>query len=1077
MTCPSREQLDAYARGRLATHASRALDTHLENCSDCKQALAQLGKQNSRKSNPPLLGPPRSMEAQPAYPALETTPTVGQIRDYQLLEKIGEGGMGVVYKARHAKLDKLVAIKLLPAGTTGDARRVARFEQEMKAVGKLDNPYIVRAMDAGQIGKHHYLVMEYVDGINLSEVVRRVGKLRVADACELLRQAAIGLRAIEEHDLVHRDIKPSNLILNGDGQVKILDLGLAVFQVQESTAGEGAETGHVMGTPDYMAPEQALASPSLDIRADIYSLGCTLYALLTGEPPFRGPKYANKLLKLAAHVNESVPPIRSRREDVPEKLAGVLDRMLAKDPAKRFARPGQVAEELRTFCVGTDLGGLFLRADKVPVHLDETVRSQAITRVEAGLSDILQVMSKPVTEDLSEPPFDPYYKWLGIPPSEQPPTHYRLLGIEPFEEDREVIEAAVARQTLHLRTYQLGRHVALSQQLLKEVQIARICLADAQSKRAYDASLRESIQSRLASRRKLVKALPLDDPNDDFAVAPGLLGIENRHGAADRAPVAPRRRIAVLVPLARELFRLVVLAARRLAWAARPGNPVLRQCYGVGAIVLLLIVSTVWIASLGRQSRVVSGPVPPANPPSAPPRIEPARIADVETARPVDQAPATTQAAAAENEAPPEIRDKSPVAVLPAPRASEPGPQGQPPVTTRSAAVENNTSPEVEDKSPIAVGPAPPAPDTGPQNKPKAGVSGLAAVRAYDFTQTGQLDDFQVLGGAWRIEDGRLIGEGRTADLMLKARLTGDIDISWQQRIGKDESLTLADNDEVSVQLLLAEDPVVPRTWTQGYSGKTYVEGGWGPRKALHRNSCHLYYTGPLLEHSRVTSAGRLRETGEQAEYDKLFTLRLEVRHKAERPHVVLTGMGWRCEEGSSWESLEPGYLCLSIKNCRTEFRDLRIACSSFGASPPPKSPSSDNAIGAATPSPRPGGPSAGSGPLRGPSRRRLVDAMVESLVRRVTLTDEQKAKLEAIKTAFGPKIEAVMETQRTLYTPEQKAEMQRAAEASEAPKLNYTEEQQSVRRQSTELFRELHSQVDALLTPEQQEQRKTRSP
>ena len=285
------------------------------------------------------------------------------------LEKLGEGGMGTVYKALHTELDRLVAIKVMRRSQLDEDWAVARFRREIKAVGQLDHPNIVRAHDARAIADTHFLVMEYVDGLDLHELVKRCGPLPVADACELVRQAALGLQCAHEHGLVHRDIKPSNLMLNRQGQVKILDLGLARLQTA-GLAGETTAVGQMMGTPDYMAPEQASDSHAVDIRADIYSLGCTLYKLLTGNAPFGGPQYQSLLAKMTAHRDRAPPSVRQFRDDVPEELLAVLDRMLAKSPEQRFATPAEVADALQPFSQGSDLGKLLAKAEGRPAAAD-----------------------------------------------------------------------------------------------------------------------------------------------------------------------------------------------------------------------------------------------------------------------------------------------------------------------------------------------------------------------------------------------------------------------------------------------------------------------------------------------------------------------------------------------------------------------------------------------------------------------------------------------------------------------------------------------------------------------------------
>ena len=247
----------------------------------------------------------------------------------------------------------------------------------MRAVGQLAHPNIVQAHDAREIDGTPVLIMEFVDGLDLAELVRRIGPLPVAEACEMVRQAALGLQCAHEHGLVHRDIKPSNIMLSRglapfsprsgaearsdatakkvpdplDGpQVKLLDLGLARFYAEASGGEEMTGTGQAMGTADYMAPEQASDSRTVDIRGDIYSLGCTLYKLLSGRAPFSGPEHRGTLNKMNAHVHEAAPPVRQFAPEVPDELAVILERMLAKDPNDRFATPAEVAAVLEPFC-------------------------------------------------------------------------------------------------------------------------------------------------------------------------------------------------------------------------------------------------------------------------------------------------------------------------------------------------------------------------------------------------------------------------------------------------------------------------------------------------------------------------------------------------------------------------------------------------------------------------------------------------------------------------------------------------------------------------------------------------------
>jgi serine/threonine protein kinase len=297
---------------------------------------------------------------EPAAPA-ERVAKNEQVGQYLLLDLLGRGGMGSVYKARHVLLDRVVALKLLAPARLADPQAVGRFLREIKAVGKLDHPNLVRGTDAGQADGRHFLVMEFLQGIDLGKLVLQLGPLPVADACELVRQAALGLQHAHEHKLVHRDVKPSNLLLTPGGQVKVLDLGLARLMGEVPLGDELTDTGQYMGTADYMAPEQGFDAHAVDTRADVYSLGCTLYKLLTGRAPFSGPEYDSTFKKIRAHAQIPIPPVRDTRPDVPEALAEALGRMLAKLPVDRFATPAEAAEALRPFATESDLNALLTR--------------------------------------------------------------------------------------------------------------------------------------------------------------------------------------------------------------------------------------------------------------------------------------------------------------------------------------------------------------------------------------------------------------------------------------------------------------------------------------------------------------------------------------------------------------------------------------------------------------------------------------------------------------------------------------------------------------------------------------------
>jgi hypothetical protein len=284
-----------------------------------------------------------------------------ELPGYEILGVAGRGGMGIVYKGRQLGLQRLVAIKVVPYGGE-DEQIAARFHQEGLLASRFAHPNLVVVYDAGAVTGLPYFVMEFVDGAGLDTIVRRRGPLPVAEACEVVRQVALGLQHIHEHGVVHRDVKPSNLMLTPSGQVKLLDLGLARLVNDPGGEGQITSSGQFLGTLDYIAPEQCDNSHAVDIRADIYSLGCTLYHLLGGRPPFAAPDFSSPYQKLKAHAEVSAPPIRQRRPDVPEQLAMVLERMLAKDRDGRFANPGETVAALHPFAVGADLPSL-LRAE------------------------------------------------------------------------------------------------------------------------------------------------------------------------------------------------------------------------------------------------------------------------------------------------------------------------------------------------------------------------------------------------------------------------------------------------------------------------------------------------------------------------------------------------------------------------------------------------------------------------------------------------------------------------------------------------------------------------------------------
>jgi serine/threonine-protein kinase len=272
---------------------------------------------------------------------------------YLLLERLGEGGMGTVFKARHQKLERVVALKVIRKERLANPEAVRRFHHEIRAAAQLEHPNVVLAYDADEVGGTHFFAMEHVEGIDLARLVHKAGPLPVAHACDYARQAALGLQHAHEKGLVHRDVKPSNLLLTSrsrggnrlpEAVVKVLDLGLARLERgPDPSSSTLTDEGAVMGTLDYLAPEQAKNSHTVDIRADIYSLGCTLYHLLSGRPPFAGCSRMEKLFK---HQWEEPRPVEQLRPDVPPAVAVVLRKLMAKRPEDRYQTPAEAAGAL-----------------------------------------------------------------------------------------------------------------------------------------------------------------------------------------------------------------------------------------------------------------------------------------------------------------------------------------------------------------------------------------------------------------------------------------------------------------------------------------------------------------------------------------------------------------------------------------------------------------------------------------------------------------------------------------------------------------------------------------------------------
>ncbi len=317
------------------------------------------GMNGSSAEDPPTTGFDR------APTVVQTTPSLGQINasyeqappvlpEFDILEEIGRGGMGMVYRARRREDGHIVAVKVIRKDRLQHEESVRRFRREAQAAARLSHPNIVSVLDSDHAGDTHFLVMEYVAGSTLEKVVETDGPLSVPDACECIRQAALGLQHAHEQALVHRDIKPSNFMIStnpaGERVIKMLDLGVArMLTLAGATPTESLSTltqgGSVIGTADFVAPEQLENPHAADIRADLYSLGCTFYFVLTGTVPFPGGSLISKLDKQRW---QDPTPIENLRGDVPQAVSRVVARLMEKKPANRFDTPGELVEALTT---------------------------------------------------------------------------------------------------------------------------------------------------------------------------------------------------------------------------------------------------------------------------------------------------------------------------------------------------------------------------------------------------------------------------------------------------------------------------------------------------------------------------------------------------------------------------------------------------------------------------------------------------------------------------------------------------------------------------------------------------------
>ena len=386
--CYTRSELHDFMLGKLEVQKADEIAEHLKQCHTCEDTVVGLEKSSDTLVNllagVPADSAPADYENNPDYDraAVAAQQVINSwvshaesmpdrvsdhkiIGDYEIVQTLARGGMGSVFRARHMRLEKEVAIKILPERKMQNPDAIARFSREMKIIGQMSHSSMVAATDAGAVNGIHYLVMELVEGVDLGKLVRRCGPLKVADACELIRQSALGIQYAHDQDVIHRDVKPSNLMLASDSMVKVLDLGLATLGGLTGTVDELTTVGQLMGTLDYMAPEQCGNSQPVDTGCDVYGLGATLYKLIAGVAPYSSPENDTPLKKLRAMATCEPTPIDERVEGLPAELVSIINRCLADLPEDRFDSAADLAAALQPLCADHDLPDLLSRSSAV----------------------------------------------------------------------------------------------------------------------------------------------------------------------------------------------------------------------------------------------------------------------------------------------------------------------------------------------------------------------------------------------------------------------------------------------------------------------------------------------------------------------------------------------------------------------------------------------------------------------------------------------------------------------------------------------------------------------------------------
>ena len=390
--CPADSMLQNLISGKVGELEEAELIEHVRHCDACRQRLSKHESDNSDSILEKLKTGDRSSAFQHepdcqwatslalgAIAGSNDEETHGDafqlpmdLGDYRLIEPIAHGGMGVVYRAQHLRLGRDVAVKIISGKRLADKRAIQRFEAEMRTLGQLSHPNIVSALDARELGGQPVLIMEFVDGMDLSQIVQRLGPLPPESVAAIGRAIAAALEYADRNGLVHRDVKPSNIMVSLAGEVKLLDLGLARLQVTQSSELDGTITGLALGTADYMSPEQIHDARNVDVRSDLYSLGCTLYKLFTGAAPYSDLKHATNFSKLSAHVSPSPILIPNEFKIRSSKLALLIEKLTSKNREDRPQHAKDVSLALDELACETNLISLVQLARSAPSMKLET---------------------------------------------------------------------------------------------------------------------------------------------------------------------------------------------------------------------------------------------------------------------------------------------------------------------------------------------------------------------------------------------------------------------------------------------------------------------------------------------------------------------------------------------------------------------------------------------------------------------------------------------------------------------------------------------------------------------------------